>query len=219
MYTIGEIVSRIRTSAKINRPHTAISDRYIFSLVRKHAAWLIRRQDSSSRLMKMNSVFQTLDIDLVEVDKVTYPGMTSGVTVMRSKDKLPIMLQGYFGPLIRSITSIDGGYDFYPTYPETYERITKQKTFKYNTKKYYWFLDGYLYFPNIEWDVVRITAAFEEGITAINKDLSDNCLSKQERNYNVPEFLFGELESQVRNDLNIVSQVAVSQAQAEPKHV
>ena len=88
-----------------------------------------------------------------------------------------------------------------PTFPNTFEKIANQKTFKYNKKKYYWYLDGYLYFPNLEWDAIRIEGVFEEDISKYNCDDKDDCLYMQERGFHVPEFLFAEIEQNVVRDL------------------
>jgi len=209
MKTIGEIVSRLRISIKATKQDAFVTDRFLFSLVKKYAAGLVRRLDSSNKVMKMNSVFQVLeDIELIEVSKISSSkAYLHGHTILRTKDRLPAMLQGYWGPIIRSITSVSGEGEFVPTYPTVYEKMCKQKTFKYNTKFYYWLSDGYFFFPNIEWDSINMEAAFEENIKYFNADKRDDCTPMQQSSFNVPDFLFGEIEALVKNDLGIMIQI------------
>ena len=111
MTKIGDVISRIRQITKAEVQDAFVTDRMIYSLVLKFAQLLMRRQDSTNKLKKFNSVWQSLPfVELIEVDKVEAKcsGIQSGCTIMRTKDKLPIFMEGYWGPLIRSVTSIDG---------------------------------------------------------------------------------------------------------------
>ena len=88
MTTIGEVVSRIRQSIKAEVQDAFVTDRYIYSLVLKFAQLLMRRQDHANKLMKFNSVWQTLPyLELIEVDKVEAhcSGIKSGCIINRTK--------------------------------------------------------------------------------------------------------------------------------------
>lgn len=207
--TIGSVISRIRNQVKAARQDAFITDRMIYSFILKHAKWLMKREDSKSKLMSFTSVIQTMDfVELVEVDKVEAccTGITSDCTIKRTKDKLPIFLQGYYGPLIRTVSSIDGSEEMQPIIPSSYLAIANSKSFKYNKTKYFWFLNDYLYFPNIEWDAVRIEGIFEDDISQWTCE-EDNCTVRQDQSFNVPDYLLGELEAQVFKDLIGVYQI------------
>ena len=71
MTTISDVVSRVRNVVKGSKQDPFLTDRYLYSLILKYAAVYMRRQDSTNKLMKFNSVFQTLPfVELIEVDKV-----------------------------------------------------------------------------------------------------------------------------------------------------
>ena len=207
MATIGEVVSRVRNNVKGSKQDPFLTDRYLYSIILKYATLLMRRQDSANKLMKFNSVFQTLPfVELIEVDKVEAhcSGIKSGCTIKRTKEKLPGFMQGYWGPLIRTVSSIDGAIELQPTHPGTYTSMTKSTNFKYNTTRYFWFLNDYLYFPNVDWDAVKIEGVFEGDITKWNCDPEDDCDPRHIQPFNVPDFLFAEIEQMVLNDLNVV---------------
>lgn len=209
MMTIGEVISRVRNQFKGSKQDAFITDRLLYSVIMKYAKLLMRRQDTLNKLMKFNSVFQTLNfVELIEVDRAEADcrGIDTGCYFKRTKDKLPTMMEGYWGPLIRAVTSIDLSEDIDPTYPITFEKISKQKTFKYNKKHYYWYLNGYLYFPNLEWDAVRIEGVFEKDISAYNCD-PDECMYVQDMPISVPEFLLAEVEQMVAKDFGIMIQI------------
>lgn len=202
MTTIGEAISRIRGQIKAESEDAFMTDRYIYSLIKKYAQLFMRRQDNANKLMKFNSVWQELKyVELIEVDKVeaNCVGLSSGCIIKRSKHRLPTFMQGYWGPLIRTVSSIDGGIEVQPTQPGTYTSMSKTTTFKYNNTKYYWFLDGYIYLPNVKWDAVKLEGVFEEDISKWTCDTDDDCVPRYLQNLYIPEFLFSEIEGQIFN--------------------
>jgi hypothetical protein len=210
MTTIGETISRVRNLIKAVKQDAFLTDRFLFSLISKHAHWLMKREDSKSKLMKFSSVMQTIDVlELEEVDKIEAQcaGIKTNCTIKRSCRQVPTFMQGYYGPLIRAITSLDGSQILQPTNPSTYTMMTQSKSFKYNKSKYYWYLNDYLYFPDLEWDAVRVEAIFEDDITSYNCDTCDDCILRTDQQFNVPDYLHAEMESNVMKDLSIMLQI------------
>lgn len=207
--TIGDVISRLRSQIKATRQDAFVTDRMIYSIVIKHAKWLMKREDSKNKLLVFSGVIQTMDyVELIEIDKVEAccTGVKSDCTIKRTKDKLPVFLQGYYGPLIRTISSIDNSEELQPILPSSYIALSNSKGYKYNKTKYYWFLNDYLYFPNLDWDAVRVEGIFEDDISKWTCD-EDSCVVKQDQTFNVPDYLLAEMESQVLNDLNITYQL------------
>ena len=199
---IGEAISRIRGQVKAEVQDAFVTDRYIYSLIEKFAQVLMRRQDSLNKLMKFNSVWKALPyVELIDVDKVEAgcSGITSGCTIKRTKVRLPSMIEGYWGPLIRTVTSIDGSQELQATYPGTYTSMTRTTSFKYNKTKYFWWLDGYIYSPNIEWDAIKVEGVFNDDITKWNCDKKDDCTPRYKQPLYIPEAMFAEIESQIIN--------------------
>tara|TARA_R100000988_G_scaffold103820_1_gene85659 strand:+ start:1172 stop:1843 length:672 start_codon:yes stop_codon:yes gene_type:complete len=204
MTTIGQVVSRVRESIKAEVQDSFVTDRYLYSLILKYGQLLMRRQDNANKLMKFNSVWQSLPfVELIEVDKVEAKcsGIQSGCTIKRTKEKLPMFMEGYWGPLIRTVSSIDGSIEMQPTNPGTYASMTKTTSFKYNKTKYFWWLNDYIYVPNVEWDAIKIEGIFEGDISKWNCDPDDDCTPRYLQNMYIPEFLFAEIETQVMNQL------------------
>tara|TARA_R110001592_G_scaffold255416_1_gene518994 strand:- start:43629 stop:44303 length:675 start_codon:yes stop_codon:yes gene_type:complete len=203
MVTINEVISRIRGQVKAEVQDAFVTDRYIYSLVTKYAKFLMRRQDFANKLMKFNSIWNFLPfVELIEIDKVEAhcTGIKSGCTIKRTKEKMPDMIEGYWGPLIRTVSSIDNSIEVQPTQPGTYTSITKTTSFRYNKKKYYWYLNNYLYFPDMEWDAVRVEAVFDDDISAwLCEDSVDQCIPRYEQELKIPDFLLSEIESQILN--------------------
>lgn len=200
---IGEFLSRVRKSVKALSQDAFITDRFIYSLAQKHVPWLLSREDSKNQLLSNDSVIQSLDfVPLIDVDVVEAGcfGVSTECTIKRTEFKLPKIWNGYYGPLFRYITSIDTSVEFTLTDPITYLNITKQSTNKYNKTRYAWYLNDHLYFPNLEWDAVKVEGIFEGDVSRYGCN-NCPCTPRQEQVFSVPEKLWGELESQMLKDI------------------
>jgi hypothetical protein len=207
MTTIGEAIARIRNTVKVAKEDPFVTDRNIYFLIKKYGKSLIKREDNQFRLMKISSIFQVLPyIELIDVDKVEAGciGVYSECYFKRSKDKLPSILDGMFGPIIRTVSSIDGTIELYRTDPGTWVSMTKTTTFKYNRSIYFWYLNGYLYIPNVDWDAIRVEAIFEGTIESCD---TDPCEVKQEEQFALPEYLFSEVEQFTLQELTMTLKV------------
>ena len=207
MTTVGEAISRVRNTLKAVKEDPFLTDRTIYFSLIKYAKTLIKREDNQNRLMKMSSIFNVLPyIELVDVDKVEAGciGVYSECYFKRSKDKLPSILDGMFGPLFRTVSSIDGTIEMFRTDPGTWVSITKSTSFKYNKRPYFWYLNGYIYCPNIDWDAIRAEAIFEGNIDTCD---TTECQIFQDTNFAIPEYLFSEVEQFVIKELTMAMQV------------
>lgn len=212
METIGGTISRVRNIVKAVKEDAFLTDRHIYSIILKYAKLYIKRQDNENKIMKFHSLFEALPcVDLIEIDKVEAccAGIKSNCTIMRTKDRLPLLFEGTFGPLFRTISSIDSSIKVFKTYPSIYVSMANTTTFKYNKNKYYWFLDGYLYFPNLVWDAVRIEGLWEDSIEHF-KCNGDPCKSKLDDPTHIPDYLFAEIESAVLKDLGLQVNIPTS---------
>jgi len=203
--TVGESISRVRNLVKAVKEDAFLTDRFLYSLIIKYAKLLIKRQDNENKIMRFQSLFETIPcIELVEVDKVEAccTGIRTGCTIRRTKEKLPDVLEGAYGPLFRSISSLDRSVEVYRTYPSIFTSIANSTNYKYNTTKYYWYLDGYLYFPNIEWEGILVEGLWTENVDRFKCGEDTNpCQVRQDYALHVPEYLFAEIEQLVLKDL------------------
>jgi hypothetical protein len=208
MTTIGETVSRVRNVVKGVKEDAFLTDRFLYSLIIKYANLVMRRQDNESKIMRIQSLFETLPcVELIEVSKIEAccSGIKTDCKIMRTKDPIPEPMEGSDGPLLRSVTSVDGSVILNNTNPTTYTIMANQPTFKYNKAQYYWYLDGHLYFPNIEWEAVKVDGIFSESTTAYHCD-TNICTPRQDDRLPIPEFLFAEVEQSVLKELSFMIQ-------------
>lgn len=210
MTTIGEAVSRVRNTLKAVKEDPFLTDRSIYYLIIKYGKSLLKREDNQNKLMKISSLFTYLPyVELIDVDRVeaSCTGVYSECYFKRTKEKLPDVFTGAFGPIFRTVSSIDGMTKVFRTEPGTFASMTKTTNFKYNTRKYFWFQNGYLYLPNVEWDAIKVEAIFEGSTGDFQCDPADQCVSKQDQSLALPEYLFSEIEQYVLQELTTTLKV------------
>lgn len=213
MITKGEAISRVRNTLKAVKEDPFLTDRTIYYSIIKYAKTLIKREDNMNRLMNISSLFDTLPfVELIDVDKVEAgcTGIYSGCYFKRTKDKLPEFMTGMFGPIIRTVSSIDGSEKLYRTEAGLYTSMTKTTNFKYNKNIYFWYLNGYIYVANVDWDAIKIEGIFE-GDTSEYKcpdpDDKTQCKVQQDQALSIPEYLFSEVEQYVIKELTMTIQI------------
>jgi hypothetical protein len=200
MNTIAEAISRVRNNIKAVDTDSFITDRLIYSSILKYAKMYIKAQDNQTTRGKFNSLFTRLGcVELIEVDKIeACCDIRSGATIKRTKDKLPGIMEGGSGPLLRSVMSLDTSVEAFRTSPQLYTAMQKTSGFKYNKNKYYWILDGYIYLPDVQWDSVAVDGIFEDSLDLFKCE--NKCKAVQDQVFAIPPELFAQIEQQVVND-------------------
>lgn len=204
MTTKGDTVSNVRNLVKGAKADAFITDRFLYNLVLTQAKLFIQRKDDQNKLGLYSSLYQNLPgVVLEEVSRIEAGciDIDSGCTFKRSKDPLPKLMEGSYGEIIRTITSIDGSREVKKTIPRTYMNMRKSSTFKYNKWSYYWIRNGYVYFPDLEWDVVDIEGMWQDDITEFRCDAEDCCVDRRAERSNIPDGMFAEIEEMVRQKL------------------
>lgn len=222
MVSIADTVSRIRNLLKAVKEDAFLTDRMIYSVVLKYGKLYVQKQDNENRIMRFQTLFEVLPcVELIEVDKVEAccSGIKSKCIIKRTKEKLPTPMEGAYGPLFRDITSIDGSFMTYKTYPGTYLALANSTNYKYNKTLYYWYMDGHLYFPNLMWDAVRIEAIWDDDIQYLKcNEPQEQCQIMQELPTHIPDYLFAEIEQQVLKEFSIMLQV-VQEAKDDSQNI
>jgi hypothetical protein len=213
MATIRESISRIRTIYKLVDEDAFITDKQIYRLLSKYAKAVIRRQDNEKKLMQYEGLFEfLLFVELVEVSKIeaSCSGIVGKCTILRTRDKLPTLMSGANGPLIRKVFSIDGSFGLEKTTLNQFISIKNSTNYKYNKSKYFWYRDGYLYFPDNEIEAVMIECLPEDTLDGFctNKELE--CTPMQDRPFPIPEYLFVEIEQALEQELMITVKLPTS---------
>lgn len=214
MVTVGESISRVRNILKAVKEDPFLTDRFIYSLIVKHSKTSIKREAAVNNIYKYTNLFKDIPcIDLIDVDVVEAccTGIKTGCTIKRTKDKLPDLLETDSGPIFRSVTTLDYSKQLTETYPGLYSNMTKSTNFKYNKNKYFWYLNGYLYIPNVEWEGIRVQVIPDGDISNFICDseeaLKEACLIKQDGEFAIPEHMFAEIEGLTVQEILTAGQI------------
>lgn len=197
--TLGAITSRLRALIKADNQDSFITDRYLYSVFKKNADMIVKEADQKGKLLGFSSVFETLDyVELEEVDTIeaaTCIGIRTYKTFKKTKLAMPMFREGAYGPMVRSITSLDGSVSVTMTTLDSWMTLSKSKTFRYNTEKYAWYLNDRLYLPNVDWPAIRVEGIFEDDISAFKCNYEDKCKIRQEQSLNIPDYMIARIEA------------------------
>lgn len=189
--TVRAAISQVKTPNKAVNADSRMTNKYVYSLLRKHRDFLIKQVDSKFQLLKLGYLFQTWKcVELIPAPTVDECcGVKTSCIIYRTKKKLPYVLTASWGPIIRKVSSLDGFTEFFMTTPSQWNRQQEDTNAKYNKTLYFYWSDGYLYFPNIEWKKVKIDALFEEDIEKFNEccEEVDPCLTFLDNTFRIPK--------------------------------
>lgn len=203
-------ISRIKKLFREVNADSRFSARLAYSILLSIAKLLIKRDSERLKIMSQSNLFKKLKcvevIDAPAIDPCC--GIKSQCTVKRTKNKLPKIYADTYGPLISNVMSIDGSQALTFIQPQEFLRIHKNPWNKKKNTNYYFYSDGYLYFPNGGYKMVEITAYWEESIanwSECNKDDNENdsaCQPFLDQEFNVPGYyeaaMFQMAEQEIR---------------------
>lgn len=202
---IGHLISQLRHQARLANADSKLTNKFIWSIIDKHARWLIKRESSKLRLLKLDYLFQTYKC--VRVEEVPASDECCGIKtkckVWRTVEKIPPMYTDDDGVIFKAVYSVDGSEEFTPIKLQEYMRKVENPHSKYDKSRYYYYNNGYLYFPNTDIRMVQIRAYFIDQIVSPCKeeDQWKKCMSSLEKPLRVPDYILGELMDHSMNDL------------------
>ena len=203
---IGDLINQIKNVLRLENADIHLTDRDVYSLVKKHRAWLVKRENRKNRILKNSDIMQPYNCaELIDVDITECCYVTSCCTIKRTRYKLPEIVSGDKGPILGVVSSLDKYVILQPTTIKSWQHKQKLSTSKYDKTLYYWISNGYLYSPDVEWDSISIEAMYEDPLDVCGTE--DTCKPAQEKNFTCPEYLIAELIQGCVQDLQIYLQL------------
>ena len=202
MKSIRELISSTRKLIKENLADARPTNKFIFSLITKHSNWLIRRESNNLRLIKFQSIYQTLKcVEIIEAPAIDpCCGIKTLCTVWRSKYKLPPLYEDTDGAIIKSISSIDNSLEFILTTPESLSRKLRNPWTKLSPQNYAYYNDGYIYFTN-RILLAKVTGFFTGNISTLNCGEEAECIRFLDTPFPIPQYLEAEMIANVLKEL------------------
>lgn len=201
--TRGELISQIKNELRINSADNRLTNRFIWSIIYKHLSWLIKRESSKLRLIRQDNIFQSLKCVDVEEAPAVDPccGIRSKCTVHRTCEPIPKLFEDDYGIIIKSVLVVDKSDEFNLITLSEYIRKIENPHSKYDKSKYFFYDNGYLYFPKSEIRKVIIKGYFVDDVVNSCDEDTTSCKSFLDMEARVPQYILGELMNQVLTEL------------------
>lgn len=202
---IGHLISQLMNQAKLTNADARLTRKFVWSIIDKHARWLIKRESSKLRIMKLDYLFQRMRcVPVIEMSTIDEDcGIKTKCKIWRTRDKIPDLYTDEDGIIIKAVYSVDGSEEYTPIKLQELMRKLENPHSRYDKSRYYYFYNGYLYFPNQPIHMVEIKGYFQDEI--VNECRPDEhhkrCWSHMQKKLRVPEYVLGELMDHALNDL------------------
>ena len=200
-----EAISRIINIFKEIHSDSRFSAKLAFSILLSAAKVLIKKDSERLKIMSQSHLFKKLKCVEVEEAPAIDPccGIKSLCTVWRTKEKLPKIFSDTYGPIIRSIYSIDGSKTLTLIQSQDYERLSKNPWNKQKKDMYVFWSEDRLYFPNGAWKMVEVEAFWAESIDAFSDcNSEEDCVKFLDHQFLLPDYyeadLFRLAESEIK---------------------
>lgn len=212
MSTKGLFISQARNQLRMINADYKLPNRFIWSIIDKHLRWLINEDSNKLRLVRNNTIFQTWKcVDVIPAPTIDdCCGVASRCTVQRTAIKAPDLYEDTNGVIVKSVFSIDGSTDFKQITVQEYMRKLENPNSKYDKSNYFYYNNGWFYFPNSSIRKVMIKGHFINDISEFNQcdgiDI-DPCRTRLDDNLNFPSYILGRLMDFVIKDLSMTRQI------------
>jgi len=219
MSTLRNYVSTVRSSFKLNSIDELVSDRYIASELQNTALKYIKQQTDKRKLFASPNIFTELPcIEMIQVPLAECCSYTSPCMIARSKNVLPKIVDNLYGLIIQGVYSLDKRVSFLQSNPRRYANSLELGL--PDKRKFFWFLNGYLYITDPLIESCTLDAFFENVV-----DVSlYSCNNKQscpanplDLEFKVPPNIMDDVIKEVYNKIKATYKQSVEDPESDDK--
>lgn len=196
MSTKRQLIDSLRKKIQERNADSTFFNRDLYQALIEQAKWLIKREIQKGSIYKSVTFFQTLACqDVIETTTVDpcCPVKTN-CKIYRMKCKLPEFWTDIDGPVLKSVTSVDGSTYFEMTTPTTWQSIRIDPYQKKSKQMYTFFSDGYLWFPEHNPHKINILGFWVDDVEQLNGCAENEpCVRYLDTKFPIPDWLEGEL--------------------------
>ncbi len=218
--TNREAISQVKSIFKQINADSRTTNKEVWSLIKKHSFWIIKRESERLKLLRMENFFQEKGcLDVIEAPIADDCCKLRGIlncTIYRTKNKLPELYEDIYGPIINRITSVDGYTDIKLNTVKGIKRSENSRyAKKYNTDKTIqaYYSNGYLYFPDKYLRIISVDGLFIEELDLEDSDCNPcaecekKCVKFLDKKLMLSEYLFAQVVDAIKNDLIIKERI------------
>lgn len=201
--TNREAISRVKKILKEANADSRFNNRLAYSMLKSAANFLIQKESDRLKLVKQSNVFRRYKcVEVIEAPAIdACCGIKSQCKVWRTKDPLPRTYADLYGPIIKNVYTIDGSETLTYIQASDFERIINNPWRKKNTNKYYFYNDGYLYFPNGAYKQVEVEAYFETDVLSPCDKADGKCTRLLDSTFIIPGYLESALFQMIEKEI------------------
>lgn len=198
MSTKRETIESLREKLREKNADSTYSNKFLYQTLLEQARWLIRREATAGRIWRSSSLFHPYTIRMIEVSPIdSCLHIKTNCKIYRSAERIPDLWEDSSGPMIRTVTSVDGTTDFFYTTSLVWASKKNDPYRKKLDKKYFFFEDGYLWMPEDNPHNVTIFGFFIDD-TILHKqnclDCDDkDCIRFLDTPFSVPAWVEAEM--------------------------
>jgi hypothetical protein len=212
--TIGEAIQRVQSlySKGVQSKDSRLTDRHIYSCLCTSRSTILQQKSNKDQFISTWN-YQTLPCVPLELAPLhECPCAPQGITMLRSKERIPKIISGIDSTLMLSLSTLDNSLSFDYKEFDTF-KYTKGRKYT-STKPFYFFRNGYVYLGNIKTiPAIPVVGMFHDPVEAYlypSCEECEECLCKEPYDMEFPidgELLKPIVEMTYQETLQIFSQM------------
>lgn len=223
MITKRQAIESFRQKLKERNADSNFTNQFLYYTLLEQAKWLIKREISSGRIYSNTSFFQTLGCqEIIQVSSTDCCDIKTNCVMYRSKYKLPGMWIDNDGPVIQTVTSIDGSTEFFRVLPSAWEAKRNDPYQAMSNMKYSFISDDYLWIPENNPHFVNIIGFYIDDVDLVppeqcscKKEKKKKCVRFLDTKFTLPDWLEAEMYSKALQQLAAVTLRATEDEQID----
>lgn len=208
MTTKRQMIDSLRNKLRERNADSNYSNQFLYQSLMEHAKWLIKREIQKGVIYKNTYFFQSLKCQNVIETSLIDPccPIKTNCKIYRTECKIPDVWIDNNGPVIKTVTSVDGSTDFWITTPSTWQNKRLDPYQKMSDMKYTFYSDGYFWFPEHNPHKINIFGFWIDDISELNGcDQNEECVKFLDTPFYLPDWLEGEMMAKALEQLAGVS--------------
>lgn len=216
--TKRSIINTLRQEIKELSSDTFYSNKFLYTVLIKHAMWIVKREIRSGKVYKNMSLFKSLKCIKVVESSIIDPSCPIQLecNIWRTDKRLPETWQDDYGPVIKYAMSIDDSTRFHLISKEEWINKRNSPYAKWDKTKYCIFSDGYLWFPVHNPRLINVYGYWIDG-AEFHSECGDGkkCNRYLDSEFSVPDWTIAEITSKALEQLAKVTKALPNDEQID----
>lgn len=165
--SLRQDMSHIKDLFREINADSRLTNKQVYSLLQTHTEWLIHRESDRLKILNHSMSFQDVEcIPVILAPATECANIGTNCKLYRTENKLPDLFEDTSGPILSSVSSVDGWTQIYLVTPAEFRRqMNNPWIAKSKTKKILgYFLNGYIYFPDEHIKMITVRGLFKNPI-------------------------------------------------------